>query len=179
VLGVACAFAGTAKPLFVIRRSKNANEIHFDANIGANGKINRANPVTAYWLLLAKGGQKQEMKPVDAMAYGFQCGYDKAGNVYNLVLKVFKKRKIKVYDGANGAAGPEADIDINGRPARLDAIFINETEKMYLPVVRYIELFGTDKAAGRKAYEKIIIHRLPKMPGSGTLKQRGTQLTYR
>jgi hypothetical protein len=47
------------QPLFKIERSKNANIIQYDAQLGADGKLHAREPVVAYWLRLAEQGQVQ------------------------------------------------------------------------------------------------------------------------
>jgi hypothetical protein len=43
--------------LFRIERSKNANIIQYDAQIGADGKLDKREPIVGYWVRLAEQGQ--------------------------------------------------------------------------------------------------------------------------
>jgi len=36
-------------PLFIIERNKNANVVHYDARLTADGKLDPKEPVIAYW----------------------------------------------------------------------------------------------------------------------------------
>jgi hypothetical protein len=45
-------------PLFIVERSKNANVVHYDARLTADGKLDPKEPVTAYWVLLAEDGRR-------------------------------------------------------------------------------------------------------------------------
>ncbi|TAM47404.1 MAG: DUF4833 domain-containing protein, partial [Acidobacteria bacterium] len=45
--------------LFVIERSVNANVVVYDAVRGRDGRLDTADPVTAYWLMNADKGQRQ------------------------------------------------------------------------------------------------------------------------
>ena len=49
-------------PLFIIERSKNANVVHYDARLTADGKLDPKEPVIAYWVLLAKDGRREKLK---------------------------------------------------------------------------------------------------------------------
>jgi len=40
------------QPLFIIERSKNANIVHYDAQLTASGKLDPNEPVIVYWVLL-------------------------------------------------------------------------------------------------------------------------------
>ena len=44
--------------LFVIERSKNANIVAYDANLGPTGNFVGSEPVKAYWLMNAKKGER-------------------------------------------------------------------------------------------------------------------------
>src|ERR1700704_665677 len=59
-------------PLFVIERSVNSNVVHYDARIGADGKLDPMQPVVAYWIMGAEDGRRQELNLLErTRAYGF------------------------------------------------------------------------------------------------------------
>jgi len=47
-----------ARPLFRIERSKNANIVQYDVQLTPDGKIYSKEPVIAYWIRLAKDGNR-------------------------------------------------------------------------------------------------------------------------
>src|ERR1039457_4263601 len=49
------------QPLFIIERNKNANVVHYDAQLTADGKLDPKRPVIAYWVMLAQGGRRQNL----------------------------------------------------------------------------------------------------------------------
>ena len=144
--------ADQLKPLFIIQRSKNANEVHYDAHVKPDGKIDQQKPVMAYWIMSAKDGHRKELNAFDKKAYGFKSEFDKNKGVNRLIIKSFSRREIDVYQDKKGV---RAEIVINGEAAFLKKIFINETEAIPFPKVHSIELFGIDKITGKKVYEKI------------------------
>ena len=150
----ACALADQASPLFIIQRSKNINELHYDVNIGSDGKINPKKPIVAYWIMKAKDGHREKLGFFEKKAYGFKCKYDKSKGVYTLVIKSFKKREIEV---SGDKQGVKAEIVIDGNPAYLEKLFINANNAKPAPTVKFIELFGNDKKTGKNVYEKIDI----------------------
>lgn len=144
--------ADQTQPLFIILRSKNTNEVHYDVNIGSDGKINSKMPVVAYWIMKAKDGQREKLGFFERRAYGFKCKYDKSKAVYRLVIKSFKKREIEV---SGDKQGVKAEIIIDGKPAYLEKLFIDANNAKPFPKVKFIELYGKDTKTGKKAYEKI------------------------
>ncbi|MCB4791914.1 MAG: DUF4833 domain-containing protein [Elusimicrobia bacterium] len=144
-------FGAQTNQLFVIGRSKNANIVRYDANVGADGKIDQKQPVAAYWLLLAKDGKREELSAMDRKAYGFQCDFDKNTGVYKLLIKSFDKREIKVYHDKKMV---RAEMVINGKPAYLNKVFITASGAL-IPKVESIELYGKDKKNGKTLHEKI------------------------
>ncbi len=151
-LFVTTALDAKTSPLFIIARSKNANVIHYDANLSSNGKIDPRKPVTAYWVLLARDGRRQELSALDKKAYGYHCQFDKKSRTYKLVIESFSSRVIRISSEKNKI---RSEIVINGRPAWLEKIFIDEREAIFVPKVQYLELFGKDKVTGNDLHEKI------------------------
>jgi hypothetical protein len=70
--GLRSAPEDTGPTLFVIQRSKNANEVHYEVQTGANGEL-AEEPVIAYWVLKAEGGGREDLGFFERkMAYGFE-----------------------------------------------------------------------------------------------------------
>jgi len=64
------------QPLFIIERSKNANVVHYDARLDADGRLDPKEPVVAYWIMLAEDGRRENLNWIEKRkAYGF----DQAG----------------------------------------------------------------------------------------------------
>jgi len=140
--------------LFIIERSKNANIVEYDANIDPQGNIHSEQPIHACWKLLAEDGRIAELSLFEQKAYGFNCTYDRTTGEYQLVINSFKERKIKVYKEDNTV---RAETIINGKPAYLERVYIKAEQSVLLPSVKYLELYGKDKALGTLLYEKINI----------------------
>ena len=65
------------QPLFIIERSKNANVVHYDARLTADGKLDPREPVIAYWVLSAEDGRREELSWIEKKkAYGFDMKPD-------------------------------------------------------------------------------------------------------
>ena len=54
VLAAPAAAQMKTQPLFIIERSKNANVVHYDARLTADGKLDLKAAAIAYWVLLSE-----------------------------------------------------------------------------------------------------------------------------
>jgi hypothetical protein len=139
--------------LFKIERSKNENIVQYDVRIKADGKLDPKEPVVAYWVRLAKEGQKEELKWVErTFAYGFKVKYNAKTNTATMDMAAKINRKIKVL-----AVQDEyrAVTTIDDQSAYLEKIFISSKGKGASTEVTSIELFGHDVKTGEDRYEKL------------------------
>ena len=138
--------------LFKIERNKNANIVQYDVQMKADGKLDPKEPVVAYWIRLAKEGQKEDLKWIEkSFAYGFKAKYDAKTNTAIMDMAAKIKRKIKVLE-VKGEYRAETTID--GQSAFLEKIFISSKGKGASTKVNYMELFGKDLKTGEDRYEK-------------------------
>ncbi len=141
-------------PLFIIERSKNANVVHYDAQLDADGRLNPKEPVIAYWIMLAEDGRREELNWIEKKkAYGFDIKPDASGDSYSLTVVSAPDRPITVKKAGKAA---RAELAIDGRPAVLEKMYINSTDGLTGPKVHYIELHGKDIKTGEKRLEKIV-----------------------
>lgn len=153
---VAFAFSRN-EPLFRIERSKNANIVQYDANIGADGNIDRAKPVDYYWLLHASDGSREEITLFQKKAYGFSVKYNEAG-YFDMRMKAVEDRELKIFF-ADGS--PKAEIMINGRKAYLSKIYIDSEDTFTgIPKVNYYTLTGNDAETGEVIEEKVAVKKI-------------------
>jgi Domain of unknown function (DUF4833) len=140
--------------LFVIERSLNANIVVYDANRGPDGRLVVSQPVKAYWILNAKQGQRQELTALErSRAYGLTVAPRKRSGRYTVVLKARPGWPIlvRVRRGC-----PIAIAKIDGHRAVVRRLFVKTTEKIFIPHVDYVEIFGEDLETGAPLYEKYI-----------------------
>jgi hypothetical protein len=151
---IALAQAQATKPLFIIERSKNANVVHYDAQLTEGRKLNPKKPVIAYWIMLAEDGRREPLSLIERQkAYGFRIKVEKDGQAYRMRLMAYPGREIRVYYNETRVA---AEMRIDGNPALLERIYIASTEGRSLPTVKYVELFGRDLNSNEERYEKIV-----------------------
>jgi len=142
------------QPLFIIERSKNANVVHYDAQLSADGNLDPNEPVIAYWVLLAEDGRREELNWIEKKkAYGFHIKPDPSVNGYKMTVVAVPQGQITVRKDGDTV---RAELFIDGRPAVLEKIYINATDGLLGPKVHYIELYGKDLKTGEKRYQKIV-----------------------
>jgi len=139
--------------LFHIERNKNTNIVVYDAQVLPDSNLTEEDPVVVYWLKLAEGGHRKELKGIEKkMAYGFKVE-SREGNrlVIEMKADVGRNLVVDVHEGTY-----RAFMEIDGRQALLEKIFIFAEETFLLPSVKYLELFGTDVESGEEIYEKFL-----------------------
>ena len=141
-------------PLFVIERNVNANVVHYDARLTADGKLDPKEPVIAYWVMLAKDGRRQQLNWIEKKkAYGFTIKPDPSVNGYKMTLVAAPERQI-IVKKEKDAVRAEAVID--GKPAVLEKMYINASGGLTGPKVHYIEVYGKDLQTGEERREKMV-----------------------
>ena len=153
VLTAISAFAGTSEKLFIITRSKNADQVHYDARLNSDGSIDGKNPVDGYWMNKNADGTftRAEITTFQKIAYGWDT--EATGNgTYALKLRAFNDRKMSIVR-VNGRARVETTIA--GKPAYLTRLYVATDESGLMPKVLYVDVFGADAASGAAVTEHI------------------------
>jgi Domain of unknown function (DUF4833) len=153
-LGVALpAFAqATREELFFIGHSKNANEVHYDARVAADGILERSDPVDVYWLKKAEDGRKQAVTRLQQIAYGWTIDAN-ANGTYTMKLKSLPERPLTLIR-ANGRW--RAQLSIAAKQAYLNHLYIATDESGALPKVLYTDVFGQEVGSGAAIRERIV-----------------------
>jgi len=148
------AQAASTQTLFIIQRSINKNEVHYDARLDAEGGLDPSEPVEVYWLMLAEDGRREDLNWVERdEAYGFAIEAIPGEQSYRMTLKAEKNRPITVYMDERTA---RAEIAIDGQPSILERIYIDSIEEFFRPKVQFVDLLGTVPRSGEKRTEKIV-----------------------
>ena len=140
--------------LFKIERSKNANIVQYDAQVGSDGKLLKKEPVVAYWIRLAEQGQVEKLSWIQrTFAYGFKAKLDRNREIAELDMSAdFGRPIIVIREGGQYRA--TAPIDCS--QSYLEKIFIQAQGKGISVTVEYIELFGEDMKTGESRYQKFV-----------------------
>ena len=141
-------------PLFIIERSKNANVVHYDARLTADGKLDPKEPVIAYWVMFAEDGRREKLNWIEKKkAYGFTIKPDPSVNGYKMTLVAAPEQQITVKKEGDAV---RAEVVIDGRPAVFEKMYINASDGLMGPKVQYIQVYGKDLQTGEKRIEKIV-----------------------
>ena len=139
-------------PLFIIERSKNANVVHYDARLTADGKLDPKEPVIAYCVMLAEDGRRKELNWIEKkMAYGFDIKPDPSVSGYKMTMVADPQRPITVKKEGNAV---RAEVVIDGRPAVFEKMYINASDGLdgaQSPLYRAVRKRSAD---GREALRK-------------------------
>ena len=143
-----------SQPLFHIERSKNANIVQYDAQVAADGKLFKKEPVVGYWIRLNEQGQKQSLNWLQrSFAFGFKTKLDKSRESAELNMKADVGEVIKIVREGDIY---RATITIDGAPSYFEKMYIDATRDGLSLDVRYVELFGEDMKTGEARYEKLL-----------------------
>ena len=147
------ALAGM-QPLFIIERSKNANTVHYDARLTAEGELDPTEPVIAYWVMRADDGRRKELNWIEKnIAYGFEIKLDPSIGGYIMTMVATPQRPIIVKKAGSAV---HAELVIDGHPAIVEKMYINASDGDSWPQVHSIELYGTDVQTAEKRFERIM-----------------------
>lgn len=147
----ATALAQTSEKLFFIQRSKNANEVHYDARVTKGGTLAK-DPVDSYWLRKAEDGSRASITMFQKMAYGFDVD-PAADGTHIMRLTALKERPLTLVQ-VNGRW--RARTLIGGKQAYLKRLYIATDESGVFPKVLYVDIFGEDAGTGSEIKEHLV-----------------------
>ena len=148
VATVLSASAQTVDPLFFIQRSKNINEVHYDANVAPDGALDPTSPIEGYWLNKASDGSRSPIRASQRLAYGYSV--EKASQT--MKLRAFPSRPLKLVrvDGKW-----RARMTVNGRLGYLTRLYVTSDDSGLIPKVLYVDIFGEDVGSGAALQERV------------------------
>ena len=156
-LALALTFAATAlaqssEKLFFIQRSKNANEVHYDARVTKTGALAK-DPVDSYWLRKAEDGSRASISMLQKMAYGFDVDPGATAGTHTMRLTALKERALTLLQ-VDGRW--RARTLIGGKQAYLKRLYIATDESGVFPKVLYVDIFGEEVGSGAAIKEHLV-----------------------
>jgi hypothetical protein len=152
LLGVTAFAQVTADKLFFIQRSKNANEVHYDARVTKDGTLDPKTPVEGYWLNKASDSSRSPITLLQRIAYGFDV--DPAANgTWTLKLKAFSERPLTL---VRVGTRWRAQTTIAKKPAYMTKLYVATDESGVMPKVLYVDVFGEEVGSGAAVQEHIV-----------------------
>ena len=159
LLGVACvATAAPPDSAFHIDRNKNRHQVHYGIQVDKDCRPVGEQPVYNYWLRREEEPPRREpVRFFQQAAYGFQKQKIEDDGRIELRLRALPDRQLVVRVAAvGGVCKVETFATIDGKSSYLDKVFVFAEEGIFLPTVRYIELWGHNND-GHAVYEKITV----------------------
>lgn len=140
-----------SRELFTLGRSKNKNVVKYAVRTTRDGHLDHADPVEAYWLMLAENGRREPLTWTEQrLAYGFSVS-KLTSDTLSLHLTACPARELRVRATESGY---RAELAIAGQPAFLRRIFVKTEEGLLMPHVVYVEITGAN-AAGQSVSERV------------------------
>jgi uncharacterized protein DUF4833 len=150
----AAAAATRQERLFVIARSTNKNVVHYECCFDEKGRLDRAEPLRAYWSMHEDGGRREGLTWVERqLAYGWSIASKVTEQGFDLRLLAFPQRPLAVRLMRSGQY--QALVRIANRSAALQRIFVQVQDGALVPRVDYVELFGTSLATREAVTERL------------------------
>jgi hypothetical protein len=147
------ASADPPQKLFFIQRSKNADEVHYDARVRADGSLDPKSPVDGYWMNKNGAGfTRDELSTFQKMAYGWDTEDTGNGNKV-LRLKAFKDRPMWI---VKAGGRWRVQTTIAGKQAYLTRLYVATKEGGIMPKVLFVDVFGDDAAGGGALAEHLV-----------------------
>jgi Domain of unknown function (DUF4833) len=140
--------------LFVILRSKNADEAHYDARVSKDGALDPGDGVDGYFKNKGSDGSwsRADFTWIQKRGYGWETKPTGDGSQF-LKLKAFPDRNmwIRKYDGRW-----RVETTIAGKQALLDHLYVATDESGIMPKVLYVDVFGEDATTRAKLTEHLV-----------------------
>jgi hypothetical protein len=143
----------TYDKLFFIQRSKNANEVHYDARVMKDGNLDPKDPMVGYWINKAEDNSRKPISLIQKVAYGYSIEQTKDGKSWSLKLKAFPDRAMWVVK-ANGKW--QVQTTISGKQSYLRKLYVATDESGVMPKVLYVDVFGEEVNGGAAVTEHIV-----------------------
>lgn len=141
--------------LFTLGRSLNRNQVIYAANIEGE-KFNLENPISVYWKMLEKNGEKEELTFLEKkMAYGIDILKNSSDEVI-FKSKAIPQKTITVnFKKSKDESAPIATTEIDGTAAQLTRVYVSVKDRgaISVPKVLSLEFHGFSLVDGRGIVE--------------------------
>ncbi|MEA9415609.1 DUF4833 domain-containing protein [Flavobacterium sp. PL02] len=143
--------------LFYIQRDPNVNTAIYTINYDENGKINKSNPIKAYWIRYAEKGEKKDFNYMQRKyAYGlesktldneeFELQFVSYKKLPFTLKKIDSDQKYHVF------------VSVNQKRIQVEKIFVRiEGGSFWLPNVKYAEVTGIETSSNKIITERMLL----------------------
>ena len=143
--------------LFYIQRDPNINTAIYAINYQENGKIDKSNPIKAYWIRYAEKGVKKDFTYIQRkFAYGIES---KPINNEDFELQFVSYKKLPLtLKKTDSDQKYHVFVNVNQKKIQVEKIFVRiEGGSFWLPNVKYAEVTGIDTASNKTITERMLL----------------------
>jgi len=143
--------------LFYIQRDPNINTAIYTINYQENGKIDKSNPIKAYWIRYAEKGVKKDFSYIQRkFAYGIES---KALNNEDFELQFVSYKKLPLtLKKTDSDQKYHVFVNVNQKKIQVEKIFVRiEGGSFWLPNVKYAEVTGIDVSSNKIITERMLL----------------------
>ncbi|MFH6950023.1 DUF4833 domain-containing protein [Flavobacterium sp. FlaQc-51] len=144
--------------LFYIQRDPNINTAIYAINYQENGKIDKSNPIKAYWIRYAEKGEKKDFNYMQRkFAYGIESKTLKNDEEFELQFVSYKKLPftLKKIDSDQKY---HVFVSVNQKKIQVEKIFVRiEGGSFWLPNVKYAEVTGIETSSNKSITERMLL----------------------
>ena len=143
--------------LFYIQRDPNTNTAIYAINYLDNGKIDKSNPIKAYWIRYAEKGEKKDFNYMQRkFAYGIES---KTVNNEEFELQFVSYKKLPLtLKKIDSDQKYHVFVSVNQKRIQVEKIFVRiEGGSFWLPNVKYAEVTGIDASSNKLITERMLL----------------------
>jgi hypothetical protein len=143
--------------LFYIQRDPNTNTAIYAINYQENGKINKSDPIKAYWIRYAEKGDKKDFSYIQRkFAYGIES---KTVNNEEFELQFVSYKKLPLtLKKIESDQKYHVFVSVNQKKIQVEKIFVRiEGGSFWLPNVKYAEVTGIDASSNKTITERMLL----------------------
>jgi len=143
--------------VFYIQRDPNINTAIYAINYQENGKIDKSNPIKAYWIRYAEKGEKKDFSYIQRkFAYGIES---KASNNEEFELQFVSYKKLPLtLKKIDSDQKYHVFVNLNQKRIQVEKIFVRiEGGSFWLPNVKYAEVTGIDASSNKTVTERMLL----------------------
>lgn len=143
--------------LFYIQRDPNTNTAIYALNYQENGKINKTDPIKAYWIRYAEKGEKKDFNYMQRkFAYGLESK-TLSNEEFELQFVSYKKLPLTLKK-TDSDQKYHVFVSVNQKRIQVEKIFVRiEGGSFWLPNVKYAEVTGIDVSSNKAITERMLI----------------------
>jgi len=143
--------------LFYIQRDPNINTAIYAINYQENGKIDKSNPIKAYWIRYAEKGEKKDFSYMQRkFAYGIES---KTLNNEEFEFQFVSYKKLSLtLKKVDSDQKYHVFVNVNQKKIQVEKIFVRiEGGSFWLPNVKYVEVTGIDVSSNKTITERMLL----------------------